>query len=852
MAEPRPGEQKLVGDFVVRQAPETPRRALRHRTLETRLSALAAAQAVIWVRAPSYSGKRSAVAAWLRGRQLSRRPTWLVPADGGSAAASSARPLESFLAGEAAHGASRLLVLDLGSVRLSTADLDALRTQIARHPRAQAIVITDADRMIFTEGRADIELGDLHLPAEALREEFAALGVTVTEQIAQDLAGHAGDLALAAAYLASVSENPGLSAVEMLELARARATAGFVQRVAPDHACDLLTILTLLPVVREQSLGEYRGLPDAFVVLAQRGLISRMGSGTTVSYALPESLREVVRSILIGHYLTHRARLHRAAAGIALQGDDPAQAIAQYLAIPDEQAAMALFRQRWSAPPLDVRKAAGMLQQLSAADILADLELTAAAWLIRLGAEGRPTRGPIEIRLRRATTEEISRLDLPGRLTVRTAQSMSCLDRRDTPGAAAVVAEAFADLERAPLGAPEHLGHIYTTFLLSAARTAVYRGALTESSELYDEVLALPESAEQTINTYRAHIGRALGFTLSGELTAAQEALDDAASVAAGHAALHGRLDRIAAWCQGVIWNLQGHDELLDTLPQTHPAAGAQDRDTREWDRILTALRAQALLRKGFAMEAATLCRRAVDSLDAERDHPAIREWMISVLGLALTSSGQPGAALALTASIPPSADHASCLHAVRAFAQIVVGDPRAALQTTAECVEIERRHSKLPLIGVFLARSFAFEALGLTNAAEDAYLAALGLADDLGIRINLDPASTRMISVLHRRSLERAPRLLERTLKADPDGVRQPRADVPPELSDKERRILQYLMTSMPLGDIAEALFVSPNTVKTHVKNIYRKLGVQSRKQAADVAAGWGLGSAPLPGELG
>jgi LuxR family transcriptional regulator, maltose regulon positive regulatory protein len=51
--------------------------------------------------------------------------------------------------------------------------------------------------------------------------------------------------------------------------------------------------------------------------------------------------------------------------------------------------------------------------------------------------------------------------------------------------------------------------------------------------------------------------------------------------------------------------------------------------------------------------------------------------------------------------------------------------------------------------------------------------------------------------------------------------------------LSDREEAVLRYLPTVMSKAEIASELFVSVNTVKTHTKNIYRKLGVGTRTEA-------------------
>ena len=56
------------------------------------------------------------------------------------------------------------------------------------------------------------------------------------------------------------------------------------------------------------------------------------------------------------------------------------------------------------------------------------------------------------------------------------------------------------------------------------------------------------------------------------------------------------------------------------------------------------------------------------------------------------------------------------------------------------------------------------------------------------------------------------------------------------------ERRVLELLPTHAPLQEIAEALFVSRNTVKSHTLAIYRKLDVRSRSDAVAKARALGL----------
>ncbi|MEV4057042.1 LuxR C-terminal-related transcriptional regulator [Amycolatopsis sp. NPDC049688] len=64
----------------------------------------------------------------------------------------------------------------------------------------------------------------------------------------------------------------------------------------------------------------------------------------------------------------------------------------------------------------------------------------------------------------------------------------------------------------------------------------------------------------------------------------------------------------------------------------------------------------------------------------------------------------------------------------------------------------------------------------------------------------------------------------------------------MPAPLTERERSVLRLLPTQRSIDEIAQDLTVSPNTVKTHVRGIYAKLDVRSRREAVTIAQERGL----------
>lgn len=61
-------------------------------------------------------------------------------------------------------------------------------------------------------------------------------------------------------------------------------------------------------------------------------------------------------------------------------------------------------------------------------------------------------------------------------------------------------------------------------------------------------------------------------------------------------------------------------------------------------------------------------------------------------------------------------------------------------------------------------------------------------------------------------------------------------------DLSQRELDVLKLIAKGMSNDQIASTLFISPHTVKNHVSNVYRKMGMDDRTQVAITALRLGL----------
>lgn len=145
--------------------------------------------------------------------------------------------------------------------------------------------------------------------------------------------------------------------------------------------------------------------------------------------------------------------------------------------------------------------------------------------------------------------------------------------------------------------------------------------------------------------------------------------------------------------------------------------------------------------------------------------------------------------------------------------------------------------------VEAWLLTALAQETLGRGAVCADALEHSLALAERAPFRAAFlnEPASTRRLLERHALSSSRHPALVEVLLDATAQRSRA-RVALAEPLTGSEQRVLRYLPTMLSNAEIGAEMYVSRNTIKTHLRSIYRKLGVDSRSHAVERARGLGL----------
>jgi LuxR family maltose regulon positive regulatory protein len=294
-----------------------------------------------------------------------------------------------------------------------------------------------------------------------------------------------------------------------------------------------------------------------------------------------------------------------------------------------------------------------------------------------------------------------------------------------------------------------------------------------------------------------------------------------------------GRLDEAEPW-------LERADATLRT--EVEPAAGMSLRYAR-------AVLEMARGRDQEALSAFRDARKLAAAL--ARPHTCVtsmRSRMLQTL-VRLGQTGRAGQALAeLGEEERASAEMRTATAALR----LACDDPVGAADALGPVLDGSVPGvGRVRMVSALLLEAQARDALGDQAAAGSALERALDITRPNGILLPFLLDRVPALLERHRRGRTAHPALISQILDllprqagtapppaAQPDRVR----GLDEQLTDTETRVLRYLPTHLTAPEIAAELWLSVNTVNTHTRHVYAKLGVHSRHEAVDRARVLGL----------
>jgi LuxR family maltose regulon positive regulatory protein len=699
---------------------------------------------------------------------------------------------------------------------------------------------------------AEIRTDDLRFSRAETAELFAAAGVHLDDpslaKLHERTEGWAAGLRLAALSLAG-HPDPGRLAAEFS--GTERTVAEYLLAEVLDRQPEPVRRLLLRTSILERVNGELAGLLTGDT--GGERVLQDLEAANAFTVAL-----DTARSWFRYHHLLagllqlelRRAapdevtKLHHVAAEWFAGHGYPVEAVRHAQAAQDWRLAARVLADRWPGLYLDGQAAVihGLLAGFPAEHLVADAGLAAVA------AGDELARGSLEAAGRYMAFAE--RASVPdgragqAQLLLGMVRLLLARQRGDRP-AVAEEARRLQALAEAPEAAQAGLGEELRALALISLGSAEYWVARFEEAERHlDQGVALARRIgrpylEFTGLAYQAAIGFFTSFALAVERgrqaaeLAEQHGWSD--EPAAGLASVivarvpiwQGRLEEAEPWIQRAERTLRAEAE---------PAVGLAIRSHRGLFELARGRDADALA----AFQAAD--RLAVRLAEPSMTVLPNRSYLVQTL-VRLGETDRAGQALAGLGDHDRDGEMRNGLAALR----LAQNDPRAAIAALAPVLDGSAPvRGPGRLVQAFLLEAIARDALGDEGAAASALERALDVAE---------PDGVLTVFVLHP-----VPGLLQRqarqgtahaALIADILSLLAGRRSAPPPagprlpiepLSTSELRVLRYLPTNLTGPEIAGELYVSSNTVKSHMRSLYAKLGTHTRADTVTLARDLGL----------
>ncbi len=719
---------------------------------------------------------------------------------------------------------------------------------------------------------AEIREPDLRFTVAEARELFDAAGVDLPEValLVERTEGWAAGLRLAALWLAG-HPDPGRLAAEFS--GTERTVAEYLLAEVLDRQGEPVRRLLLRTSILERVNGELAGLltgdsggervlqdleaANAFVVA-----VDAARSWFRYHHLFADLLQLELRRTEPDQV----AGLHRAAAGWFAGHGYPVEAVRHAQAARDWGLAVRVLAGHWPGLYLDGQAAAvhellaGFPPEARAAD----------AELATLAAGDELARGSLEAAERYLGLAERASASVPAGRT-RQFQVLLGIVRllyarhRGNPQAAAAEAQRLQTAAEAPEEAQPDLGEdLRALALISLGSTELWTTRLEEAHQHLEQGVVLARRVGRPFLEFTgladlavAEIARPFADTAGiGRLFARPAEL---ARQAIELAELHGWTDEpaVGTACRtlGAVLVWQGQPEEAEpwiqraertVTTEAEPAAAAGVRFTRGMIEV-------ARGRDQDALAAFRAAERLAGSLDVPNlAVPQARAQQVFVLA----RLGDTEHAEQALADLEEPGRERGDVRVATAALRLAQDDPRAAAAALAPV--LDGSASVIPWIWLphaFLLEASARDALGDPAAAGRAVERALDLAE--GDRALLWFLLHPVPGLLERQARHRtshAALIAEiLSLLAGNRSAPPPAGPPPPlePLSESELRVLRYLPTNLTGPEIAGELYVSHNTVRTHVTHLYAKLGTHTRAEAVARARALGLlAPSPLPGK--
>ena len=415
---------------------------------------------------------------------------------------------------------------------------------------------------------------------------------------------------------------------------------------------------------------------------------------------------------------------------------------------------------------------------------------------------------------------------IPARLAAAQVRLAMSRGTGDLGSMAAAVAEAQAMLAAVPTGVVARCPWIGAQVLSGRGAVELWSGHLGEAAATFEAAIAAVPAPDSTHERASCLGYLALADALRGRL-------NRAASTAGGAERLSAPISPAAHVALATVY--VERNELRQAHAELKRAEGAlrlyPDRLTGT---VACLMAARKALAEGHPDSAVEIARKA-------RHGGPLPYWLERRLAMlesrACAAAGDATAALDAAGRADPASLEAAV---TQAHAWLAAGDPKAARKSLAghrERAEAVPDHVRLEAWLVTARISYA---AGERAEGRRSLQRALRLAEPERLRLPF--------------ALERT--WLRRVLRADPDLAHVYRDLLEPDLvgparepapkpgtraapvmleplSGRELEVLQYAAEMLDTTEIAAVLFISVNTVKSHLKSIYRKLAVTHRGEA-------------------